>query len=93
MMQPIEITQIANGQPQSMLMPSLQHAFGPGTPNLVPGPDVIVGDIEDVSQLDQQAVNGHVGIEIGTESLNTGDLAIDWYAEQSIYHTGEPQNM
>src|SRR6266446_7117222 len=47
-MQPTEITQLANGQPQSVIMPPMQHAVGPGVPNLVPGPDVIVGDIQSV---------------------------------------------
>src|SRR5437867_4172199 len=41
-MQPIEITQVANGQPQSVIMPPMQHAADPATPTLVPGPDVIV---------------------------------------------------
>jgi hypothetical protein len=43
-MQPIQITQVANGQPKSAFLPPMQHAAGA----LVPGPDVIVGDIEDV---------------------------------------------
>ena len=35
-----------------MAMPPLQHAVSPGVPSLVPGPDVIVGDVEDVAQFD-----------------------------------------
>src|SRR6266545_2696480 len=31
-MQPTEITQIANGQPQSVVMPPMQHALNPATP-------------------------------------------------------------
>src|SRR5262249_6960407 len=49
-MQAIEITQLADGRAQSVVMPPMQHALSPGTPSLVPGPDVIVGDIEDVDQ-------------------------------------------
>src|SRR5438445_1912913 len=49
-MQTAEITQLANGKPQSLVMPPLQHALSPGTPNVVAGPGVIVGDIEDVDE-------------------------------------------
>src|SRR5207245_3426558 len=45
-MQPIQIDQLVNGETKSMVMPPLQHTLSPETPN--PGPDVIVGDIEDV---------------------------------------------
>src|SRR5947207_6827928 len=46
-MQPAEITRLSNGQAQSVTMPPLQHALSQGTPQtLLPGPDVIVGDIE-----------------------------------------------
>jgi hypothetical protein len=49
-MQPVQIDQIVRGETKSMVMPPMQHAVGPGVPNLVPGPDVIVGDVEDVQQ-------------------------------------------
>ena len=44
-MQPIEINQLVNGQLKSLVMPPLRGAAG-GTnvPDLVPGPDVIVGE-------------------------------------------------
>ena len=60
-MQPIEITQLANGQPQSLVMPPLQHTLGPDTPNAVPGPDVIVGNIEDVDRPGKQRDTGWSG--------------------------------
>src|SRR3954453_22256104 len=40
-MQPIEVTQLVNGEPRSMIMPALPNP-NPGT---TPGPDVIVGDL------------------------------------------------
>ncbi len=90
-MQPIEITQIANGQPQSVVMPPMQHAAHPGTPNLVPGPDVIVGEIEDV---DQQGNNGtQVGLAIGTDSCNNGDQPVDWFQLPNTDHPVVPQNL
>ena len=55
-MQPIQITQVANGHPTSAIMPPMPSGVGTSTPTLVPGPDVIVGDLEDVNQLDPQAV-------------------------------------
>ncbi len=50
-MQPIEITQLVNGAPKSMVMPALRGAAGSEVPTLVPGPDVIVGEIESVDQM------------------------------------------
>ena len=40
-MQPIEVTQLVNGEPKSMVLPALPNP-NPGT---TPGPDVIVGDM------------------------------------------------
>jgi hypothetical protein len=90
-MQPIEITQLANGKAQSVTMPPMQHALNPGTPTLVPGPDVIVGDLEDV---DQQGSGGtQVGLAIGTDSCNNGDQPIDWFALPQTDHPVVPQNL
>jgi hypothetical protein len=89
-MQPIEITQVANGKAQSMTMPPMQHAVGPNG-LLVPGPDVIVGDLEDV---DQQGSGGtQVGLAIGTDSCNNGDQPIDWFALPQTDHPVVPQNL
>ena len=92
-MQPIEITQVANGQLQSVSMPPMQHAVTPNTPALVPGPDVIVGDLESVEQ-PQGAVNGNfVGLGIGTVSCNNGDQPIDWHPLPNTQHPVIPQNL
>ena len=92
-MQPIQITQVANGHVTSAIMPAMQHAAGSGPAQFVSGPDVIVGDLEDVNQLDQQAVNGQVGLAIGTDSCNIGDQPIDWFALPSTDHPVVPQNL
>jgi hypothetical protein len=92
-MQPIQITQVANGRVTSAIMPAMQHAAGSGPAQFVSGPDVIVGDLEDVNQLDQQAVNGQVGLAIGTDSCNIGDQPIDWFALPSTDHPVVPQNL
>src|SRR5439155_15689077 len=39
-MQPIQITQVANGHPTSAIMPPMPSGVGRSTPTLVPGPDV-----------------------------------------------------
>src|SRR5438552_12538608 len=91
-MRPIEITHVANGKAQSVMMPPLQHRVSPETPNLVPGPDVIVGDIEDVDQFDPP-VGTQVGFAIGTDSCNNGDQPIDWFALPNTDHPVVPQNL
>src|SRR4029077_15771919 len=88
-MQPAEITQFANGQPQSLVMPPLQHTLSPETPN--PGPDVIVGDIEDVDDQGNNATQ--VGLAIGTDSCNIGDTPVDWFALPQTDHPVVPQNL
>jgi len=90
-MQPIEVTQVANGQPQSVVLPPMQHALNPATPALVPGPDVIVGDIEDVDQQGNNATQ--VGLAIGTDSCNNGDQPVDWFALLNTDHPLVPQNL
>jgi hypothetical protein len=89
-MQPIQIDQLVNGETKSMVMPPMQHAVGPaGT--LVHGPDVIVGEVEDVAQM------GHVGTQfnfaVGTDSCNNGDTPIDWFQLPQTDHPVVPQNL
>ena len=91
-MQPIQIDQLVNGETKSMVMPPMQHAVGPGVPNLVPGPDVIVGDVEDVAQFDPP-VGTQVGLAIGTDSCNNGDQPVDWFALPQTDHPVVPQNL
>ena len=91
-MQPIQIDQVVRGETKSMVMPPMQHAVGPGVPNLVPGPDVIVGDVEDVAQFDPP-VGTQVGLAIGTDSCNNGDQPINWFALPSNDHPLVPQNL
>ena len=90
-MQPIEITQIANGQPQAVIMPPMQHAADPATPTLVPGPDVIVGEIDSVEQAGNDATS--VGLGVGTVSCNNGDQPIDWHPLPNTNHPVIPQNL
>jgi hypothetical protein len=86
-MRPIEITQLANGKPQSLVMPPLRGAAAGAN---VHGPDVIVGDIESVQQFGSAGTQ--VGLAVGTDSCNNGDQPIDWFALPQTDHPVVPQN-
>src|SRR6476660_6563710 len=76
-MQPIEIIQLdQNGDVKSAKLPALHQPL-PGT---VPGPDVIIGELIGLSQLDSGAVNGRVGVSLGTDACNKGTIDVDWFA-------------
>ena len=69
-MQPIEITRLdKNGDVKSATLPAL-HQPGVGT---VPGPDVIIGELIGLEQLDSGAVNGRVGHLFGNRCLQQRD--------------------
>ena len=91
-MQPIQIDQLVRGETKSMVLPPMQHAVGPGAPDLVPGPDVIVGDLEDVAQFNSP-VGTQVGLAIGTDSCNNGDQPVNWLALPNTDHPVVPQNL
>jgi hypothetical protein len=90
-MQPIEITQLVNGEPKSVVMPPLSRAADPGSPTLVTGPDVIVGDLPNMQQAGS---NGNfVGLGVGTTSCNNGDQPVDWFQLPNTDHPVIPQNL
>ena len=90
-MQPIQIDQLVNGQATSMVMPPMQHAIGPDTPALVHGPDVIVGEVEDVAQM---GTGRHeFNFAVGTDSCNNGDVPVDWFQLPQTDHPVVPQNL
>jgi hypothetical protein len=89
LMQPIEVRQLVNGEPKSMVVPPLHGAAGADAP--VPGPDVIVGEIEDVEQMG--STQTQVGLAIGTDSCNIGDQPVDWFAFPNTDHPYVPQNL
>jgi hypothetical protein len=90
-MQPVEITQLANGKPKSVVMPPLNRAGGPGTPTRVTGPDVIVGIVESVDQFGNNGTS--VGLGVGTTSCNNGTQPVDWFELPDIDHPVIPQNL
>ncbi|PYK47315.1 MAG: hypothetical protein DME20_12430, partial [Verrucomicrobia bacterium] len=81
-MQPIEITHLVNGEPQFVMMPAV------GTQ---PGPDVIVGNLPSVEQFG--SVGTQVGLAVGTDSCNNGQVDLDWFALPNNDHPVIPQNL
>jgi hypothetical protein len=68
-----------------------KNGAGPERPTLVPGPDVIVGDIPDVEQF---GINGNfVGVGIGTTACNNGAQPVDWFGLPDTRHPVIPQNL
>ncbi len=88
-MQPIEVTQLINGEPKSMVMPALHvHVPLPGT---TPGPDVIVGDLPAVQQFGSAGTQ--VGVAVATTSCNAGTIDLDWFQLPNTDHPVIPQNL
>jgi len=90
-MQPIEITQIVNGEPKSVVMPPLVGTTQGDVPTRTSGPDVIVGDLPDVEQLGSAGTQ--VGVAVATTSCNAGDQPVDWFALPQTDHPVVPQNL
>jgi hypothetical protein len=88
-MQPVQIDQLVNGETKSMVMPPLRGAAGADAP--VPGPDVIVGEIESVVQFGSAGTQ--VGLAVGTDSCNNGDQPVDWFQLPNTDHPVVPQNL
>src|SRR5437899_9203475 len=89
-MQTIEVNQLdENGDVKFASLPAL-HQPGVGT---VPGPDVIVGDLIGLDQQDNGAVDGRVGLALGTDACNKGTENTAWIALPSNNHPFIPQNL
>jgi hypothetical protein len=88
-MQPIQITQVVNGQPESVVVPPLSQR-GPGAPTLVPGPDIIVGDLPDMVEVGN--TGSQVGLGVATTSCNNGDQPVNFHALPETDHPFFPQN-
>jgi hypothetical protein len=86
-MQPIEVTQIVDGEVTSDDMPSLTPEAG-----TVPGPDVIVGDLSGLAQFGSSA-GTQVGLAVGTDSCNFGVENLHWFANPDNDHPVIPQNL
>jgi hypothetical protein len=83
-MRPIEVTKIVDGE--------LREDSLPGLAGGVPGPDVIVGDVNGLAQFGSQS-GTQVGLALGTDSCNAGQVDLNWFALPSNDHPVIPQNL
>ena len=87
-MRDIEISHIVDGEVKSDVLP-VSHRPNDG---MIPGPDVIVGDLSGLGQFGGSA-GGQVGLAVGTDSCNAGTIDLDWFALPSNDHPVIPQNL
>ena len=86
-MRPIEITKVVDGVVVSDALPASPET---GT---VPGPDVVVGDLNGLFQPTGTVSGTRVGLAVGTDSCNFGTVDLNWNALPSNDHPVIPQNM
>lgn len=87
-MKAIEISQVVNGETQSSVMPSVgQHGL-----TRVNGPDVIVGTLSGLAQFGSSS-GTRVGLAVGTDSCNLGNVPLNWFANPNNDHPVIPQNL
>ena len=87
-MRPIEITQVVDGEVQSDVLPA-SSSPQVGT---VPGPDVVVGDLNGLAQFGTNS-GTQVGLAVGTDSCNFGTVDLNWFALPANDHPVIPQNL
>src|SRR6476620_5802874 len=63
----------------------------PNVPTLVPGPDVIVGDLSSLQQFGSSGTQ--VGLAMGTDICNNGDAELDFLMMPNTDHPVMPQNL
>jgi hypothetical protein len=87
-MRPVEVTQIVDGEVQSESLPPM----GRPETGSNPGPDVIVGELSGLAQFGNSA-GTQVGLAVGTESCNFGQVDLHWYQLPDNDHPVIPQNL
>ncbi len=87
-MRPIEVTKYDNGEVKSDVLPALNNS----NPLLISGPDVVVGDLSGLAQFGSSS-GTQVGLAVGTDSCNFGNVDLDWFALPSNNHPVIPQNL
>ena len=87
-MRPIEVSRIVDGAVVSDTLPAADSPQ-PGT---VPGPDVVVGDVNGLAQFGSSS-GTQVGLALGTDSCNFGTVDLNWFALPNNDHPVIPQNL
>ncbi|MGH9880103.1 MAG: hypothetical protein ACRD6N_01605, partial [Pyrinomonadaceae bacterium] len=85
-MRPIEITHVVNGEVTSAELTPVPNGA------LLPGPDVIVGELSGLAQFGSSSAN-QVGLAVGTDSCNAGMEPLHWFANPNNDHPVIPQNL
>jgi len=85
-LRPIEVTHLTEGEADSAVLPANPET---GT---VPGPDVIVGDVNGLAQFGSSS-GTQVGLALGTDSCNAGTVDLNWFQLPSNDHPVIPQNI
>jgi hypothetical protein len=88
---PIEITKIVDGESKSSTLPPRRRGGTPGRQTIVPGPDIIVGDMSELGQYG--AAGTQVGLGIGTDSCNNGDQEVHFHELPDPDHPFVSQNL
>jgi hypothetical protein len=86
-MRPIEVTEVVEGEARADVLPGKSAELGG-----VPGPDVIVGDVNGLAQFGG-ASGTQVGLALGTDSCNAGVVDLNWFALPANDHPVIPQNL
>jgi len=83
----IEVNEIVDGEVKSDTLPALNAPQS----GMIPGPDVIVGDISGLTQFGSAGTQ--VGLAFGTDSCNAGTQNLHWFALPDNDHPVIPQNL
>ena len=86
-MRAIEVSHVVAGEVREDVLPATEAALGG-----VPGPDVLVGDLSNLSQFGGSS-GGQVGLAVGTDSCNNGLVPLNWFALPNNDHPVIPQNL
>ncbi len=88
---PIEITNVVNGVAQSTTLPARRDRNGIARSTIVPGPDIVVGDMFDLQQFGSSG--SQVGLGMGTDSCNNGDQEVNFRQLPNGDHPVVSQNL
>jgi hypothetical protein len=88
-MYPIEITTLVNGAATSSILPPRKGGSA-NAPEAVPGPDIIVGDMSNLTHFGSAGTQ--VGLGIGTTSCNNGDQLFHFFQLPNPDHSVVSQN-
>ena len=87
---PIEVITVVNGAAKSSILPARKQR-SPNATALVPGPDIVVGDLPSMVQSGSSGTQ--VGLGIATTSCNNGDQEVHFFQLPNTDHSVVSQNL